>query len=118
MSQIRFLADENINNAIIKGLRLRKPDVVVLRVQDTPLFHASDPLILEWAAQENWIVITHDIQTMPDFAYERVAQGLPMFGVIEINNALPIGKVLDDLLMIVEASEPQDWQNQVVYLPL
>lgn len=49
---LRLLADENLNNAILRGLRLRMPDVDIVRVQDVGLIGADDPTILDWAARE------------------------------------------------------------------
>ncbi len=48
---IRFLLDENFNGKIVRGLRARQPDVDMIRVQDTELYGADDPTVLEWAAQ-------------------------------------------------------------------
>jgi len=45
---LRFLADENFNNRIVRGLLLREPDLDVLRVQDAELSGAVDPDVLEW----------------------------------------------------------------------
>ncbi len=47
---IRFLLDENFNGKVVRGLRARKPDVDMIRIQDTELSGADDPTVLEWAA--------------------------------------------------------------------
>ena len=47
-----FVADENFNNDIVRGLLRRKPDLNIVRVQDVGLRGAEDPIILEWAANE------------------------------------------------------------------
>jgi predicted nuclease of predicted toxin-antitoxin system len=52
---MRFLLDENVNNRIIKGLRRELQDVDILRAQDSEIFHAPDPLVLAFAAQEGRI---------------------------------------------------------------
>ncbi len=61
---IKFLLDENFNGKIARGLRTRQPDVDMIRVQDTALYGADDPVILDWAAQEGRILLTHDLATM------------------------------------------------------
>jgi hypothetical protein len=115
---IRFLADENFDNDVIRGVRRANPKADIVRVQDTHLFHADDPTILAWAADEGRILLTHDVKTMTKFAYERVAAGLPMPGIIEVNEDLPIGQTIEDLLIIIGSSEPEEWDGQVRYLPL
>jgi predicted nuclease of predicted toxin-antitoxin system len=50
---MKFLADENFDNTIVRGLMRRKPDIDIVRVQDVGLSGEDDPIVLEWAAQEN-----------------------------------------------------------------
>ena len=44
---IRLLADENFNNNIVRGVRLRQPGIDLIRVQDVGLSVAEDPALLE-----------------------------------------------------------------------
>lgn len=115
---IRFLVDENFDHRTLAGLKRRMPDLDIVPVQEVGLREADDPAVLEWAAQEERILITHDVSTMLDFAYERVTVGLPMPGVIEIPETVPRAVIIDELILIAGASEPEDWKNTVRYLPL
>lgn len=115
---IRFLLDENFNGKIVRGLRARQPDVDMIRVQDLELYGADDPKVLEWAAQEERILLTHDLNTMTKYATERIEQELPMAGVILVRDTLPVSKVIDDLLTILGASEASEWENRIDFLPL
>ena len=115
---IRFLLDENFNGKIVRGLRARKPDVDMIRVQATELSGADDPTVLEWAAKEGRILLTHDLDTMTKYASERIEQGLPLAGVIFVRDTLPVAKVIEDLLTILAASEPRKWENRMDFLPL
>ena len=115
---IRLAADENFDNDIVRGLLRRKPGVDIVRVQDAGLSGADDPAVLEWAAREDRIVLTHDVSTMTRHAHERVRAGGVMPGVFEIDRRLPIGSVIEDLLLIVECSLTREWEGQVRYLPL
>jgi hypothetical protein len=42
-----LIADENFNNAIVRGLLRLKPNLDIVRVQDVGLSGADDPTILE-----------------------------------------------------------------------
>ena len=53
---------------------------------------AADPAILERAAFEGRVLLTHDRQTIPGFAYARVDAGEPMPGVFLVSKKLPIGQ--------------------------
>ena len=55
---------------------------------------------------------------MPDFAFERLRQKKPLPGVFIWRRRAALGAVLDDLILIVQASEPEEWRDKVVYLPL
>jgi hypothetical protein len=115
---IRFLLDENFNGKIVRGLRARKPDVDMIRVQDTELSGADDPTVLEWAVKEGRILLTHDLDTMTKYANERIEQGLPLAGVIFVRDTLPVAKVIGDLLAVLGASEASEWENRTDFLPL
>ena len=115
---LRLAADENFNNDIVRGLMRRKSDLDIVRIQDIGLSGADDETVLEWAAQEGRILLTHDVSTLTHFAYERVTEGIPMPGVFEINRKVSIGIAIDDILLIAECSLEGEWEKQVCYLPL
>lgn len=49
---MKFLADENFDNTIVRGLMRRKPDIDLIRVQDVGLSGEDDAIVLEWGAAE------------------------------------------------------------------
>ena len=115
---MRFLADENFDNRILHGLIRRVPEIEIIRVQDTIVAEADDPQILAWAAEHEYIVLTHDYATMADFAYERVQIGLQMPGVFEISQNMPIRMAIEELVLIAQLSLEGEYEGRVVYLPL
>ncbi len=118
MGEIRFLTDEDFRSAILDGLRRRLPKLDIVRMQDAGLRTFRDEGILEFAAAENRIVLTHDVATMRRHANARVIAGLPMPGVLEISQNYPIGAAINEIVMIVECSPPEEWNNLVQRLPL
>ncbi|MEP7292817.1 MAG: DUF5615 family PIN-like protein [Chloroflexota bacterium] len=119
---MRFLADENLDNDILRGIRyaLGANSIVfdVIRVQDTAFYQAEDSAVLAWAAQEQRILLTHDAKTIPRPAYERVTANLPMPGVFVIDDLAPLSEIIAELLTIMGASDAEEWRNLVLYLPL
>jgi len=115
---LRLLADENFNGEVVRGLLLRQPELDVVRVQDVGLTRADDPDILAWAAEDNRIVLTHDCATMPDYAYERLAAGERMPGVLILNDRFPVGQAIQEILLMAACSEQAEWSGHVVHLPL
>jgi hypothetical protein len=115
---LRLAADENFNNDIVRGVRRRSAEVDIVRVQDAGLTSADDPTILEWAAQNGRVVLTHDVTTMTRFAYDRVRDGKAMPGVFEVSGQVPIAVAVEDILLLAECSLEDEWEGQVRYLPL
>jgi hypothetical protein len=116
---LRFLADENFNGRIVRGLLRRLPELDIVRAQDLEaLYQAIDPVVLQWAADEQRVVLSHDISTMAHHAYERVKSGQPMPGLFEVHSDLPVGQAIEDLVLLAEASLPGEWEGQVRFLPL
>src|SRR5437867_3448566 len=97
---LRLAADENFTGAIIRGVFRRSPEVDLVRVQDVDLAGAVDPVVLEWAAREDRVLLTHDVTTMSAYAYERVAADQPMPGVVVINRSVPVRRAIEEIALI------------------
>jgi len=114
---VRFLADENFDNDILKGVRRRIPEFECLRAQDTDLMGRPDQEVLAWAAEHDYVLLSHDVNTMPGYYQERLDAGLPVPILFLAHQDKPIGQVIGDLVLIVGASEETEWQGRIEYLP-
>ena len=91
---------------ILYKVELRRcPETDILRLQDVGLARADDPSVLAWAASERRILLTHAVNTVTVFAYERVIRGLLMPDVFEVPLKLPIGAAIDDIILCSKAEE-------------
>jgi hypothetical protein len=115
---LSFLADENFNNDIVRGVRRRNPKIVILRVQDVGLSGAGDPEVLEWSAANALAVLTHDVATMTKYAHERIAAGKTLPGVFEVSRSVPIGVAIEHIALVATCSVDGEWEGRVMYLPL
>jgi len=115
---LRLLADENFNGDIVRGLMLRQSDLDLVRVQDVGLASADDRDVLAWAAENNRIVLTHDRATMSNYAYERVVAGEGMAGVFILNDRFPVGRAIDEILLLAVCTEQAEWSGRAVHVPL
>jgi predicted nuclease of predicted toxin-antitoxin system len=115
---LKLVSDENFDGDILRGLYRRRPDLDVVRVQDLGLSGASDPDVLAWAAVEGRILLTHDRDTMPNFAYDRVRAGQPMPGVFLVSDLMPVGQAIDEILLAVECLPPGECKDFVRFFPL
>jgi hypothetical protein len=115
---LAVLADENLREQIVNGLRRRVPDLDLVTARDADLLGATDPEVLDWAAGESRVVLTQDLRTMKGFAYERVGRGQPMPGVLEIPDLMPIGRAVEEILLVLELVRESEIENRVLRLPL
>ena len=79
---------------------------------------ADDPTVLEWAAQEGRVLLTHDVSTITRYAYDRVKAGKSLPGVFEVSRDVPIRVAIEDILLLAEYSLDDEWEGQIRYLPL
>lgn len=115
---LRPAADECLDDRIVRGVRQRNPDVDLVRVQEAGLSGKDDPTVLEWAAAEGRVLFTHNVNTMTAHAYERVNDGEYTPGVFGVRRDLPIGDVVEDILLIAQYSLDAEYEGEVRYLPL
>ena len=115
---LRLLSDEDFNGHILRGVLRLLPALDLVRAIDMGLSSMRDPSVLEFAATDGRVLITHDAATMPAFAYERVNAGTGMPGIIVSPQSLGIGEAIRDIALLAELSDDDEWENQVIYLPL
>src|SRR5918912_861949 len=115
---LRLLIDHDFDQDILRGLVRRVPDLDAMTAYQAGLSEASDPELLEWAAEEGRVIVTHDHRTMPNYAADRMAAGETVAGLIVVSRRLPISRVIDELEVIVSCSEAEEWENIIRHLPL
>jgi Domain of unknown function (DUF5615) len=118
MSRPQFLSDHDLNEHIVTGVMRLEPSLEWIRVRDVGLSECSDAEVLAYAAEHGYFVVSHDVNTMPRAAYDRMRSGHKMSGLLMVKQRDPIGPVIASLLLIWSASEAEEWENQVGFLPL
>jgi hypothetical protein len=114
---LRLASDADFSGILLRGLSRRQPHLDLVRVQDVGLRTADDPTILQWAADHQRILLTHDQETMIGHAYDRVRAGLPMPGVFLVPQLAPIKRVIDDILLADACNNPDEWRDRVTFFP-
>jgi hypothetical protein len=118
MSRPRFLADHDLNEHIVTGVLRREPALVWVRARDVGMSERVDAEVLAYAADQGLLAVSHDINTMPDAAYARMRAGQKMSGLLMVQQSDPVGPVIASLVLIWSASEAEEWENCVCFLPL
>jgi len=92
----------------------------VWRVGDpgAPETGTLDPAILEWCEENAFILVTGNRKSMPRHLQEHLAQNRHVPGILLLNRSSGVGEIIDDLLVIWGASDLDEYQDTMVYLPL
>jgi hypothetical protein len=118
MSRPRFLADHDLNEHIVLGVLRREPAIEFARGRDLRLESLPDDEVLEFAAKEGFVVVSHDVNTMTAAAHSRIIAGQPMARLLVSHQTDAIAATIESLVLIWSESEAEEWQDVLCYLPL
>ncbi|HEX8599102.1 MAG TPA: DUF5615 family PIN-like protein [Chloroflexia bacterium] len=115
---IGFLLDENVDPVLRKELVRHAPDIIVWRVGDpaTVPLSTSDPEILRWCERHDALLVTYNRSSMPVHLRDHIAEGGHVPGIVLLEEALSIGEVVEELLLIWGASFPEEHRDSFVYV--
>ena len=116
----RFLIDENISPEYRTQLLRHEPSLTVLAVGDegAPPKSTPDPDILEWCEQHQFNLITNNRESMPQHLSDYLAAGHHVPGIFTINLEVPMGKIIDELILIAGAADADEYMDRITYIPL
>jgi hypothetical protein len=113
---VALYVDEHVPSDITRGLRKRGVDV--LTVQDEGREGEADPQLLDRATELGRVMFTRDSDFLKE-ASRRQASGEAFAGVIYAHQLrVSIGECISDLELLALACEPQEFADQVQYLPI
>jgi len=118
VSRPQFLADEDLRGNIVRAVRRLEPAVVITTVFQEGLSGTSDEDVLQYAWEQHWLVVSHDVNTMKSWAEERISDGRSIHGLFLVPQSRPARPVAESLLLIWSASDFDEWRDRIVYLPL
>lgn len=114
--KVKFLADADLNEHIVKGVIRRAPQVDFRTATEAGLEALPDEEVLAIAAAENRMLVTHDHKTMP-YHFANFIQARKCFGVILVRKKAEISQIIDDLVLIWSASEAEEYINSIRQIP-
>jgi hypothetical protein len=78
----------------------------------------TDPEVLALAAENQRVLVSHDVGTMPAHFRALRRSGTRSSGVFLIPESLDVGTAIDELLLIWLASEAVEREDRLEWLPL
>ena len=121
MSQYCFLLDENMaHRAIRKLLPQREPRIQALVVGEpgAPPLSAPDTDLLAWVEEHGCLLVTRNRASMPMHLRDHLAAGRHVPGILVVPQRMAPWQVSEQLYLLWSASQPDEYQDQIVYLPL
>jgi hypothetical protein len=82
------------------------------------LAQTPDPILLEWAASQDRVIITRDVNTLIGFACGRVQAGQPMAGVLVLRRTIGVGQAINEILLVAQCYTADEIKDQIIYLTL
>jgi hypothetical protein len=108
--------DHNMPRAVVRGLRARGVDVLTAMADGAD--RAEDEAILERATILGRLLVSQD-RDFTVIASRWLRSGRSFAGYARVpQRGMSIGAIIEQLEMLAKASEPDQVQNQVFYLPL
>jgi len=115
--KIRFLADADLNQDVVKGVLRREPGIDFRTASGGELRGLSDHNVLVLAASEGRILVSHDHKTMPHAFAESVTTTRSP-AVFIVSQKVDLLAAIEALLLVWAASEAEEWTNRICTLPL
>ena len=113
---LRIYTNHNVFGQIVRGLRRQGVDV--LTAYEDGAHELDDVALLHRAARLERVLFSQDDDFLAVTA-RWLRDGKEFPGLVYVHQRrLAIGTVIENLELLAKASEPEDLQNQVVYLPL
>lgn len=90
----------------------------MVRTEDAGMKRFKDEQILDWAAENGRLILTHDAKTFVAAAYERMGEGKDLSGVVLVPANLAIRTAIDELVILLICTLDDELHNRVIRLPL
>ncbi|MDJ0675181.1 MAG: DUF5615 family PIN-like protein [Calothrix sp. MO_167.B42] len=117
--KVRFLLDENLPPRLKVALLRLNPAIDILRVgePDAPTFGTLDPGVLTYLEQSQRLLVTDNRTSMPAHIEEHWANSGHIWGLFWIRPKTPIGQLAQELLLVWETTEAQEWFDRLEWIP-
>src|SRR5262245_2932652 len=114
--KIKFQADADLRDPIVSGVKRREPMINFKTANEAQLEGIPDPEVLARAADEGRMMVSHDVNTMPE-QFTEFIKTRPSPGVVLINQDLPYSEAIDGLIRLWMTAEAEYWENVISFLP-
>ena len=117
--KVRFLLDESESPRLKAALLRLDPSIDVVRVGDSgaPPLGALDPAVLRYLELSQRVLVTSNRKSMPVHLEAHWVTGGHLWGLFWVRPKTPIGRLAQDLYLVWEASEAEEWVDRLAWIP-
>ena len=116
---MKLMLDVHLDPGLADALRRRWPKLDVQSATEPGLAVLSNPLLLEMLDEEGRVLVTRDVNTMPEHVKTRMCAGLTHGGVIFVPRTIAqtdTRQLLRRLTELIEREGNADWRSRVCWL--
>lgn len=114
---LHLLADVSLNHHLLTACHRNGANLDILSASKARIEGMNNKALLAFAAEQDRILITHDILTLTRDFYEYLATGAFSPGVFLLDSTTPISEAATWLALASAATEPEHWDNLIVEIP-
>ena len=92
--------------------------MLAIGAPETPPTGTSDQELLIWIEENGYILVTENRSTMPVHLSSHFAAGRHIPGVFYIRPGVSIGRIIEELYLIWFASQAEEYQDRILFIPL
>jgi hypothetical protein len=118
---LAFLLDENLRGPLWRAIELHNRrgslplDAIRVGDADELPLGATDAEVLAWADHANRILVSCDRSTLPDEFAQRLARAERCPGILLLRRSARSSAVVQFLVLVAYASEPEEWADRIEY---
>ncbi|HBL12939.1 MAG TPA: hypothetical protein DD379_16395 [Cyanobacteria bacterium UBA11162] len=118
--KIRFLIDENLPPKLKTAVLRLNPAIDILRVGDpnAPPLGTLDPDILYYLELSQRLLVTDNRKSIPRHLQEHWMGGGHIWGLFWVRQSATLSQWAQELMVVWETSEAEEWIDKLDWIPL
>ncbi len=117
--KVRYVLDENLPPRLTTALRRLAPSVDVLRGGDAgaPALGTPDPDLLRYLQAAQRLLVTANRASMPGHVRDHLVADGHHWGVFRVRPRTTVWRLAEELHLVWQASEAEEWQDMLIWIP-
>jgi len=83
-----------------------------------PAIGTPDDEILQWIEEAGYVLVSRNRRTLSQHLREHLEAGGHIPGIFLLSRRSSLGHIIEDLILIWEAGDPEEYRDRVEFLPL